>query len=138
MHPYQKLNWYPHLGSQEQILWDRFIHAFPDLYDKCEYDVKVGSGPEFDTIVSPDTMGDVKALYQKKLDVVAYKGGEVDIIEIKPYAGTNAVSQLLQYQFLLMKDRKLEKPPKLVIVTDRVKADLHDFAVLHGVTVVVV
>lgn len=37
---------------------------------------------------------------QKKIDVVAYKGNEIWLIEIKPNAGSRALGQILTYEKL--------------------------------------
>ncbi len=138
IYPYTVLNWFPHLGSIEQVLWARYIKAYPEEYEAVEYDVKIGPVPEFSTIVNPETGGDVSALYQKKIDVLGFKPPRIDIIEVKPNAGASAVSQLKQYQYWLIKKMNLSTNPGLIIVTDKARPGLLDYATHEGVRVVIV
>lgn len=136
--PYGKRYWYDHMGAQDVALWERFIAAYPTAYDLCQYDVAVGSVPKFDTTVNPDTAGNVERLYMRKIDVVGYKGGGMDIVEIKPRAGMSAVGQVVGYRELYVRDHKPAVTPNAVIITDRSDLDLEHVAAGQGVRVVVV
>lgn len=136
--PYEKRYWYPHMKPNDVALWERFIYLYPDDYDFCQYDVLVGSDPDFDTTVSPDTGGDAWKLYQKKIDVVAFKGDRIDIIELKPRAGASAVGQVLMYKKLYIKDYTPPSRPRCIIITDDVKTDTLEFARENGVRIITV
>lgn len=136
--PFEKRGYYPHMKPNDVAIWERFITAYPDNYDYCQYDVLVGSDPAFDTTVTPDTGGDAWKLYQKKIDVVGFKGERIDIIELKPSAGASAVGQVLMYKKLYKKDYTPPTEPRCIIITDKVNPDTSEFAEDSGVKVIVV
>lgn len=135
---YEKRYWYPHMKPNDVAIWERFIANYPEAYDYCQYDVLVGSDPEFDTTVTPDTGGDEWKLYQKKIDVVGLKGEDITIIELKPKAGASAVGQIKMYRRLYIKDYSPAKAPDMVIITDEISPDTREFARDEGVKIIVV
>ena len=136
--PYELRSWYPHMKPNDKEIWDRFIVNNPSAYDYCQYDVLVGSDPAFDTTVTPETGGDAWKLYQKKIDVVGFKGERIDLIELKPRAGAAAIGQVLMYRKLYKKDYSPPTQPKCIIITDDVKTDTLEFAKEQGVSIIVV
>ncbi len=136
--PFGMRYWYDHMGPTDQTIWQRFIEKFPDAYEWCQYDVKVGEVPAFSTVVNDHSGGDVSALYRKKIDVVATKGDRLDIIEVKPRASAAAVGQVKNYRRLYIKEFDPPTMPGMVIVTDQANGDLLDFAKEEGVTLLVV
>lgn len=136
--PFEKRYWYDHMGPQDVAIWERFIAAYPDAYQTCQYDVPVGTPPQFDTTVNPATDGNVARLYMRKIDVVGFKQGGIDIIEVKPRAGMSAVGQVVGYRELYTRDYKPAVLPKAVIITDRSDPDLEQVAAAQGVRVFVV
>lgn len=136
--PFEKRHWYPHMMPYDVAIWERFIEQFPNAYDNVQYDVKVGSAPEHDTIVNPDTGGDAINLYKRKIDVIGSKGGNLDIIELKPKASTSALGQVTGYGILYEKDYTPPTKPNLVIITDILGPDMEHLANTMGVKVIVV
>ena len=136
--PFEKRYWYPHMKPADVAIWERFIAKYPTAYERCQYDVPCGSAPQFDTVVSPDTRGDNEILYKKKIDVVAFKGEQIDIIELKPRAGAAAVGQIKLYKKLYVNDYNPPETPRCIIVTDEASVDIHNFAKEEGVQIIVV
>ena len=136
--PYELRYWYPHMMPADVKLWERFIAKFPNAYDSVEYDVKVGSAPEFDTIVSPETKGDDINLYRRKIDVVGFRGASIDIIELKPRAGTGAIGQIVGYAKLYTREFNPPEPVNRLIITDQLLPDMEFLASSAGVRLVVV
>lgn len=116
-------------------IWERFIRKNPNVFDYVEYDVNVGAGPTFDTIVNAETGGDDIALYKKKIDVVGHKDGKTTIIEIKPNAGLGAFGQVLSYEILYLEHVDPEADTETWIITDRTMADMLHLANEHGVKI---
>lgn len=137
-YPYEKRVAYPHMRLQDKTIWDRFIAAFPDAYDYCEYDVDVGAGPDFPTIVNPETGGDDAKLYKKKIDVIGHKGSRCDIIEIKPNAGLGAFGQVLSYEILYLTHIDPTADTHCIIITDRLAPDMAHLAGEHEVKIITV
>jgi len=134
---YKKLYYYPHLKPADIAIWERFIDKYPEAYNWCEYDVWVGSGPTFDTIVNPETGGDAKGLYKLKIDVVGHKNGAIDLIEVKPRARLSALGQIRGYLALYVRDIKPNVTPRAVIITDQLMPDMPDLTKRDNVTLFV-
>ena len=137
-YPYKKLNRYPHMKPGDVAIWERFIDKYPEAYSNCSYDYWVGSPPPFNPIVNDETGGSDDGLYRKKIDVVGYKGDEVDIIEIKPGAELKALDQVKRYVTLFVRDERPTKSPQPVLITDRLRIDMAEFATKEGVKLIIV
>lgn len=114
-------------------IWERFLREWPDKYNTVQYDVPCGSGPEFDTLITDETGAHDEALYKRKIDVVGFTRDTIDIIEVKPRAGSSAIGQVLMYRDLYIKDYKPPRVPNCVIITDEITSDVADFAASQGV-----
>lgn len=91
---------YPHLKPADVMIWEAFIRGNPTFFDSVDYDVPVGEGAPFLPGEEEPYVSDYRLLTQKKIDVVAYKGNEIWLIEIKPNAGSRALGQILTYEKL--------------------------------------
>lgn len=106
-------------------LWEEFIKQRPGAFDTVDYDVLGGQGV---VIGDPETdpySRSFQMLTQKKIDVVAYKGDLVEIIEIKPLAGASAMGQILAYRALWLQ-RHPEVDANLVsmaVITNMLQSD---------------
>lgn len=81
-------------------LWEEFIEQHPAFYEWCEYDVLVGNGVIAGDVEADPYAKSFQMLTQKKIDVVAYKGDAITIIEVKPLSGSAALGQLIGYKKL--------------------------------------
>lgn len=138
MMPFEKRYWYPHMMPEDVAIWNRFLEQFPDAYDNVQYDVKVGKIPEFVEGHDDEAMRAQGTLYQRKIDVVGYKGDQIDIIELKPHASTSALGQVNGYRHLFMRDYSPPENPKAVIITDQLLPEMGELAHAAGVTIVVI
>jgi len=114
-------------------IWERFLAEYPTYYNKVQYDVPCGEGPQFDTLANEETGGHDERLYKRKIDVVGFRGNEVDIIEVKPRAGPSAIGQVKMYRQLYFVDYKPLRNPNCVIITDSFSNDVAEFAVREQV-----
>ena len=135
-YPFKKLEKYPHMKPADILIWERFIEAHPDAYDSVQYDLGVGLLPPFEVIVVPDTGGSDAELYLRKIDVVGFKDGVVDVIELKPNAGPGAVGQVEHNAFLYKNFVDKGSNPNPVIITDDFRGDVLIFAASKGVKII--
>lgn len=136
--PFQKQNKYPHMKPADVAIIERFIEKYPGAYDQVAYSFPVGSPPPFNPIVNDATEGSADYLYRRKIDIVAMKGSAIDIIEVKPSAGTSAIGQVLGYRDLFIRDEKPSVKPSCIVVTDESSNDLDHVAQMQGVKIIVV
>lgn len=136
--PYKKLTSYPHMMPEDVAIWERFIEKFPDAYDKVQYDLNVGKIPSFITDEPEEAQRKQAILYQRKIDVVGFKGTDIDVVELKPRAGTSSLGQVKGYVQLYIRDVNQASRPKPVVITDVFGLDMEALAFGAGVTLIVV
>jgi hypothetical protein len=108
----------------ERRIWERFRSAPPWPIDSERFSVRLGEGQ----IIPPGTPDwlarDIKALTQKRADVIVQSGLTTWIIEIKPRAGFSALGQLLGYGLLYVAEYDPPRPPNLAVVAETTQPDL--------------
>lgn len=135
---YEKGYWYPHMKPRDIEIWERFIAKYPDAYEKCQYDFSVGDVPPFIASASSREGQAMGELYKLKIDVLGYKGGTIDLIEVKPDAGASSIGQLLGYVELYKRDVNPTQAIRPVIVTNTLRTNMDFLTQQQGVTLFVV
>lgn len=136
--PYQIQTRYPHMAEADTIIWSRYVQRYPKSFEAVAYDVPVGEGAAFDTVVNPATGGDIKKLYQRRIDVLALKDGQYYVIEVKPRASTAAIGQVKGYIKLLARDQPEYASARALIITDSLMPEMEFLTRDEGVAIVVV
>lgn len=121
---YEKKYWYPNMREAETLIWERFLAQNPDAYDEVAYNVKVGEGADIPVGTDETIAEGFKQLTQHKIDVVGFKDGRTDIIELKAGSNTSAVGQILKYKKLYEKTYGNSNSVNLLIITDNTSRDL--------------
>lgn len=127
-----------HLFARDRELCLKFLaspHADP--YIGFDYDVKVGQAA-IDAIKhpTPDNMLKVGTL-ALRIDLVAFHTPtRLDIIEIKPESGSQAVGQLLAYKHLFSSTYPQIHIDNLLLVIQHISPDLIPWARAEGVHVI--
>ena len=124
------------MRNEDKAIWERFIQKNPGYFDEVEFDVHVGSKPDFDTNVVPGSQSDVGNIYQRKIDVVGYSAGNIYIVELKPLAGSSALGQVKSYEILYRRDFKPEAKTICVVITDFIGTDMEELADSMGVLLI--
>ena len=126
------------MREAETLIWERFLSAHPDAYDEVAYNVKVGEGAEIPEGTDESIAFDFKVLTQRKIDVIGFKNNSIDIIELKPYAGTGAVGQVKGYGVLYKKTYDGSANPNLIVMTDVEQRDTRTVAEAEGVKLIII
>src|SRR3990167_4455892 len=121
---FEKRYWYPNMRPAETLLWERFLLKYPDYYDEVAYNVRVGEGREYPQDLPDNILYDAKILSQPKIDVVGFRDGVIDIVELKLNPYIKSISQLRGYWNLFIKTYPELKPTNLVLITHEVYPDL--------------
>jgi hypothetical protein len=135
---YEKKPWYPNMKELETAMWNRFLDKYPDAYDEVIYNLKLGEGADIPEGTQPNIAAGFTALTQHKIDVVGFKDNSVDIIELKPYAGTTAVGQVIGYRDLYTTHIDEKAKPNLVIVTDTERPDTKTICEKQGIKLIII
>lgn len=137
-YPFEKRGWYPHMMPEDVAVWNRFIEKFPASYERCEYDVAVGAVPDYVKADPEANVATMERLYKKKIDVVAFQGSDVDIIELKPACTMSTIGQVKGYKHLYLRDVAPNSSPFAVVICGAASEDVIEFARNEDVRVIVV
>lgn len=135
---FKKGYWYPHMKPRDVAIWERFIDKYPDAYEKCQYDFGIGDIPPFIASASSVEGQRMAELYKLKIDVLGYKGGTIDLIEVKPAASSSTIGQVTGYVELYKRDEKPTLTIQPVIITDELRPNMDYLSVVNGVKIIVV
>ena len=119
-------------------VWYRFLTVYGYPFSKLYYDCALG-GP----FLTPDDAKDpMKKMYRsllvKRADAIADLKDEVWIIEVSADPGLRAIGQLQTYRVLWLRDPKILKPEKLILVAQTIEPDLLDAATTYGIQIYLV
>lgn len=109
---------------QEADRWDQYIDRYGLPEGDVEYDVHLGEGAPVDSSWPEWMVRMVKVLSTHRVDVIVERPGEVLIIEVKYVAGMGALGQLLGYEALWLQERGTDRPVRLLLVCERLEADM--------------
>ena len=115
---------YPHMLPAEVRRWDAFIEKHGLPVGVVSYDVHLGDGAVPDAAWPAWMAAMVRSLSTHRVDVVVERVDEVVIVEVKGIAGMGAVGQLLGYEALWLRDRGTDRSVRLLLVCERVEADM--------------
>lgn len=129
---------YPHMMKQEVRTWKKFLKKHGNNFTKYRYDVHVGKGigrlPGF----SENQQRMAQTLTQKRIDVVAARGAELFIIEIKDRASMAAIGQLLTYRELYNKKYGYDRVSGLIVVAESTDPDISEVTARFNIRLFIV
>jgi hypothetical protein len=119
-------------------VWYRFLDVYGKYFSRLFYDCLLG-GPFMTEEQLKDPFNRMwRKNTAKRADAIAELDTEVWIIEVASSPGLRAIGQLQVYQTLWMEDTPIRKPERMVLVAERVDADLGAAAGRFGVQVYIV
>ena len=112
------------MSRGDAYLWSKFNDKFPNIYDRVEYDVRVG-----EAVTLPDPAPDwlrrsARDLSRKRIDVVAETTNSIFIIEVRTRAKSSVIGDLISYRYLYNITFNPKKKLIPVLITDSIDADL--------------
>lgn len=115
---------YPGMAPREVLIWRQWLALHQHEYTGWMYNVLVGNGidpgPSYPQVYRDQYIRNT----QKRMDAVAYQGELPFIFEVKDRAIASSMSQLLTYKTLWPITFPNTPAPQLVLVTNRVSADM--------------
>lgn len=129
---------FPGMLPREVLIWRNWLALHAGEFDTFQYNERVGSGydpgPGWDESIRAMAI----ANSQKRLDVVAWKGNQAELIEVKDRAGASALGQVLTYMPLWSMAHADMPRARMRVVTNRLQPDIGAVATFWGITVDVV
>ena len=135
---FKKIAKYPHMKPADVAIWERFMTNHENFFDRVDYDFHVGEGADFLPTNEDTPDGRENRLYQKKIDVIGYKNNDVRLIEVKPIAGMSALGQILTYRELYLQSKGAHKSPNMMVICEKIMAEMKDVYKSKSVVVMVV
>ena len=129
---------YPHMRDSEARVWDAYLLQEGMPGGIVRYDVRLGEGAPIDESWPTWMAGMVKALSQKRVDVMSETALEITIFELKRRAGMSCLGQLLGYEALVIGALDPIKPVSLVAVCEDLEPDMLEAFDYYKVRVVIV
>jgi len=128
----------PHMLKVDVPIWYRFLEKYGSPFIKLYYDCLLG-GP----FMTPEELEDPykrdwRILNSKRADAIAELENEVWIIEVAREPGLRALGQVQTYRALWLRDPKIMKIERPVLVADTINKDLLDAAGMYGVLTFIV
>jgi len=128
----------PHMLKVDVPIWYRFLEKYGGPFLNLYYDCLLG-GPFLDVEELRDPYKrDWRVLNSKRADAIAELEDEVWIIEVAKEPGLRAIGQLQVYRALWLRDPKISKIERPVLVADTINKDLLDAAGMYGLMVFIV
>lgn len=113
-------------------IWYRFLAIYGAPFINLYYDCALG-GPHLTKDQESDHMETMwRDLLVKRADAIAELEDEVWIIEVSSDPGLRAIGQLQSYRVLWIRDPKILKPEKLILIAATIESDLLDVATTYG------
>lgn len=126
---------FPQMTVNESSIVHQWLLAHADEYDDVDFNPHVGNslslGPEYDET----TQRQAALLSQKRIDILAFKGNEVTIIEVKLRISLSALGQLLGYSLLYQMEHPETGAVHLVAIAHDALIDAAEVLQAHGVHV---
>lgn len=119
-------------------VWYRYLEKYGPYFDALYYDCLLGG-----SFLTEEQKKDPMARMwhyntAKRADAIAETDNETWIIEVASYPGLRAVGQLQVYRTLWREDPGIAKPDRMLLVCERIDADLAASCGIYGILVYIV
>lgn len=129
------LTQYPQLTANESQIARAWIAEHADEWDDVDFNARVGSELELGPGFSEATRRQAALLSQKRIDMVATKGSNVAIIEVKLRVSLAALGQLLGYSVLWRLENPATANINLIAIGHDALLDVVEMLHAHGASV---
>ncbi|MBA7713900.1 hypothetical protein ES703_122910 [subsurface metagenome] len=128
----------PHMLKQDVPIWYRFLEKWGSGFLNLYYDCLLG-GPW----LTPEEKNDpIKWMWRvnlaKRADAIAELENEVWLIEVAPDPGLRVIGQLQTYRILWIRDPKINKIEKMVLLSETPNEDLFEAASMCGILIYII
>ena len=127
----------PHMLKDDVPVWWRFLSNWGWKFENIYYDCLLG-GPTYTDEQIKDPLTKMwRANLSRRADSIAELKEEVWIIEVATRPGLRAIGQLQTYRALWIRDIKIWKPEKAILVCETIDPDFADAASMYGIMIFV-
>jgi hypothetical protein len=127
---------FPERTDGESAVIKDFLLEHIDDYDSFDFSVRIGEGIPPDPTLLPSVQRQATFNSLKRIDILAWRGPQPVIIEVKQRVTPASLGQILTYQHLWMLENPDAPEPELVVVGRSSDPDTLKALQGNGVTVV--
>jgi hypothetical protein len=126
---------FPERTDGESVVIRAFLLAHLREFDRLIFGKRVGQGEPPDPTHLPAIQLQTRLNTQKRIDLLAYRGTQPIIIEVKQRVTPAALGQILTYRHHFLEESPDAPEPELWVVGRESDADTLAALTAHGVTV---
>ena len=119
----ERLQW-PGMLPREVIIFREWLRLHAGEFDRFDGNVRIGAGHD----PGPTWPDEIRRMAimntQLRVDAVGYQGAKPFLIEVKDSAGASATGQLVTDEAVWLQDFPSTPAPGLILVTNRVQANI--------------
>jgi len=127
---------YPHFEKHDAVIWERFLDVYGAQFEQVAYNVALGGVRLEQEDIDPAARAGWQYTTALRPDVIALRGQDVWLIEVKPSARASALGQALCYAVMAERDGAWSLPLVACVVTDQTTPDIRYCAAQLGVRLV--
>jgi hypothetical protein len=135
---FEQMRVFPGMQPLDTKVWRTFIEQFPNYFDACDYNYRVGIGTNTDPDASDSHNMMIKMNSKLKIDVIGVKGDRFSIVEVKEYMLPAAVGQLLVYQDCFHRDTNYLIKANLICLCNYVHPDVARYCLENDILILTV
>lgn len=128
---------YPERTDRESAILRDYLRDYLHTFDRVSFTVRVGEGHTPDPSLPPRIQKQQKFVTQKRIDMLAWRGSQPVIVEVKYLVQPSALGQILGYRQLLTEELPDAPEPDLVVIGRATDPETTRILNSHGVTVVI-
>jgi hypothetical protein len=126
---------FPERTDGESAIIYAFLSEFLPTFDRITFGKRTGKGAEIDPATIPEIQRSFAFSTRKRIDILAWRGTQPLIVEVKQRVTPAALGQILTYRHHFVEEHPDAPEPELVVVGRESDQDTIDALVAHGVTV---
>ena len=134
-YPPALLGWYPNMAKRDAVIWERYLRHQAINFRGFAYNVALGGMVKEDPEATPEELTGFQYSTAQRIDVVADRGSEHWIIEVRHQARIGAVGSVMGYTMLALREPWTELPLVPVVITDNMSPDVRYVAELFSLQV---
>ena len=128
---------YPERTDGESKVIRAYLMEHITEYEHLDFSVRIGTAVVPDP-AHPQSVQDGAVFSSKlRIDILGWRGGGLDLIEVKQRITPASLGQILTYRHVLQRELPDAPEPRLVVVGREASPDAVDALTAHGVTVYV-
>lgn len=125
----------PALTLVESAIGKAWLRAHANEYDSVTFNMRLGAGVTLPPGTPAWVYESARAGTTKRTDIVAHRGSDATIVEVKKRISLGSLGQLLGYQALYLQDNPQTGVVRLVAAGLSIQDDITGILNNHGITV---